>query len=60
VDLFFGTGVDDVGDGMTQLGLLKTAPIFNKHRWFWGAEFSLEDSMHFEVSEQLIRELANA
>lgn len=57
VDMFFGSDVDDVGDGMTQLGLLKMAPVFNKHRWFWGSEFSLEDSMHFEVSDELIREL---
>jgi hypothetical protein len=58
VDVFFGSDVDDTGDGMCQAGLLKMAPIFNKHRWYWGAEFSLEDSMHFEVSEQLIRELS--
>lgn len=58
VDLFFGGDVDDTGDGMCQAGLLKMAPIFNKHKWYWGAGFSLEDSMHFEVSEQLIRELS--
>ena len=58
IDVFFGGNVDDVGDGMCQAGLLKMAPIFNKHRWYWGAEFSLEDSMHFEVSEQLIGDLS--
>ena len=59
VDLYFGGNVDDTGDGMTQLGLLKMAPIFNKHRWYWGAEFSLEDSMHFELSDELVRELVH-
>jgi hypothetical protein len=58
VDVFFGSDVDDTGDGKCQAGLLKMAPIFNKHEWYWGAEFSLEDSMHFEVSDELIRKLS--
>lgn len=60
IDVFFGTNVDDVGDGLCQAGLLKMAPIFKKHRWYWGAEFSREDAMHFEVSEQLIGELTGS
>jgi hypothetical protein len=57
VDVFFGADVDDVGDGMCQAGLLKMAPVFHKNDWYWGAEFPREDSMHFEVSEQLIKKL---
>lgn len=57
IDVFFGDGVDPVNDGLTQLGLLKLQPFFNERRWFWGAEFSREDSMHFEMSRELIDDL---
>jgi len=50
---------DPRGDGRTELGLLKLVPFFNAHGFFWGGAFSgnSEDSMHFEVSEQLARRL---
>ncbi|MBS1211999.1 MAG: peptidoglycan-binding domain 1 protein [Proteobacteria bacterium] len=50
---------DPRGDGRTELGLLKLVPFFNARRFFWGGAFSgdSEDSMHFEVSEQLARSL---
>lgn len=57
VDLFFGTDVDETGNRTTQAGLLVMAPIFNARKWFWGAEFSTEDSMHFELSEERFAEL---
>lgn len=44
-------GVLNVIDDMKALPTLHAiAPIFNKHGWYWGAEFPHEDSMHFEVS----------
>ncbi|MGZ2257445.1 peptidoglycan-binding protein [Roseobacter sp. A03A-229] len=58
IDLKLEGKLDRRGDDRTQEGLLKIRPIFNKHGFFWGAAFSTEDSMHFEASDQLIREWA--
>ena len=55
VDLKIDGKLDSVNDDRVLLGLAKIAPIFNEHMWFWGAGFSREDGMHFEVSEQLLR-----
>ena len=59
IDLFFGTGVVDQGVHLTHRGMLALFPIFNKHGWYWGAEFSGDsvDSMHFELSEEAILKL---
>jgi hypothetical protein len=53
VDLKIEGELDSRGDDKVQLGLTLIAPIFNKHKWFWGAGFPTEDGMHFEVSKQL-------
>jgi len=58
IDLFFGPDVDPRGDPHTQLGILKLAPFFHAARWFWGAGFPTVDSMHFEMSDELIRDVA--
>ena len=59
VDLKLNGVLDPRGDKnrTVQVGLAQVAPIFNRHRWFWGAGFPTEDSMHFELSDQKIREL---
>lgn len=59
IDLNLNGVLDARGDKKrtTQEGLLRIAPIFNRHGWFWGAGFPIEDSMHFELSDQKIREL---
>ena len=59
VDLTLNGLLDQRGDPgrTTQRGLALIAPIFNRHRWYWGAGFPVEDSMHFELSDQKIREL---
>ncbi|HSU16551.1 M15 family metallopeptidase [Longimicrobium sp.] len=59
IDLFFGTAVVDQGVHLTHRGMLPLFPIFNKHGWYWGAEFSGDsvDSMHFELSEETILKL---
>ncbi len=55
IDLTIDGKLDVRGDSRAQRGLLRIHPIFNRHSWFWGAAFGTEDSMHFEVSDQLIR-----
>ena len=62
VDVRFGGKSDEVGDGMTEAGLLALYPYFHVRGWYWGAGFgdpdpAREDSMHFEASDQLIRRL---
>lgn len=56
IDLTINGVLDTRGDGKTQTGLLKIYKYFNKHGFFWGAAFRTEDCMHFEASDQLIRE----
>lgn len=55
IDLTLNGILDHRGDGKVQVGLTAIAPIFNRHGWFWGATFSTEDAMHFEVGDHLIR-----
>jgi len=57
IDLNLNGVLDQRGDGTVQVGLSRIAPIFNRHGWFWGAGFPTEDGMHFELSDQRIREL---
>ncbi len=59
IDLTLEGKLDKRGDSRTQKGLLEIYPIFNRHKFFWGAAFSTEDAMHFEASDQLIKEWAN-
>ena len=56
IDLTLHGRLDKRGDNRVQIGLAKIAPIFNRHGWFWGAGFRTEDGMHFEVSDEKIRE----
>jgi hypothetical protein len=55
IDLTLDGVLDRRGDGRVQIGLMRIAPIFNRHSWFWGAGFRTEDAMHFEASDELIR-----
>lgn len=61
IDLQFGPRLDNVGDGLTQLGLLQLAPFFNDELFYWGAGFqsTAEDAMHFEASDELVRRWAS-
>jgi len=54
VDLNVDGQLDTLGDGKTQLGLTILAEFFKKEGWYWGAGFSREDSMHFQVSREKI------
>lgn len=55
VDLTLKRNLDKMGDGSTQFGLVVLAEFFNDAGWYWGAGYSREDSMHFEVGEALLR-----
>lgn len=54
VDLNIDGVLDGFADGRTQLGLTILADLFQAEGWIWGAGFGREDSMHFEVSRELI------
>ncbi|MFO1434359.1 MAG: peptidoglycan-binding protein [Candidatus Competibacteraceae bacterium] len=56
IDLTLNGQLDVRGDGRVQVGLASIAPIFNRHGWFWGAGFRTEDGMHFEASDEKIRQ----
>lgn len=52
VDLNIDGRLDTLGDNRTQLGLTILADFFRTEGWVWGAGFSREDSMHFEISQK--------
>jgi len=55
IDLTIDGVLDRRGDDRVLEGLVRIAPHFNRHGWFWGAGFPTEDGMHFECGEGLIR-----
>jgi hypothetical protein len=57
IDLNLNGMLDQRGNRKVQVGLARIAPIFNRHKMYWGAGFPTEDAMHFELSDQKIREL---
>lgn len=54
LDLNIDGQLDTLGDGKTQLGLTILKDFFRDEGWIWGAAFGREDSMHFEVSRDLL------
>lgn len=58
IDLTIRGKLDPVGNGTTQFGILLLSPFFNEERFFWGAGFrgDSEDAMHFEASDELVRD----
>lgn len=60
VDLNIDGRLDTLGDGKTQLGLTILSDFFQEEGWFWGAAFSREDSMHFEVAKETIEKWRSA
>lgn len=54
VDLNIDGRLDQFADGKTQMGLTILADFFHEEGWVWGAGFGREDSMHFEVSRQML------
>lgn len=56
IDYTIDNRLDVRGDGKVQRGLLEIYKIAKRYRLFWGAEFRVEDAMHFEASRELVRE----
>jgi hypothetical protein len=56
IDIKINGKLDSRGDNKTQLGLTELYPYFEAENFYWGAAFPTEDSMHFEVSRQLMDE----
>ena len=56
IDIKLQNRLDGFGDGGTQFGLLILAELFNEEGWYWGATYNREDSMHFEVGVEKLRE----
>jgi D-alanyl-D-alanine carboxypeptidase len=56
IDIFFGARVVPQGTALTHRGVLQLAPFFNRHGWYWGAEFSGDsvDAMHFEMAAETV------
>ena len=54
IDLTLEGALDRFANGETQFGLVILAEFFNDEGWFWGAGYGREDSMHFEVGEDLV------
>lgn len=55
IDFKVGGVLDPYGDGTTQRGLIELYSVMKADGWYWGAGFRKEDSMHFEVGEQVVR-----
>ena len=58
IDIKIKGKLDKRGDGKALFGLLMLHRFFNEERFFWGAGFSgkQEDAMHFEASDELVRD----
>lgn len=56
IDVKLQGRLDGFGDGGTQFGLLLLAELFNAEGWYWGATYNREDSMHFEVGVETLRD----
>ncbi|WP_294221600.1 M15 family metallopeptidase [uncultured Shimia sp.] len=56
IDLKLEGRLDGFGDGGTQFGLILLAELFNEEGWYWGAAYNREDSMHFEVGVETLRQ----
>jgi D-alanyl-D-alanine carboxypeptidase len=59
IDLTIDGVLDTYNNDTVQYGLTLVAPIFNRHGWYWGAAFRVEDGMHFEGSKALIEQWVN-
>lgn len=60
IDVTLNGVLDTYGDDKVQYGLTLIAPLFNRHGWYWGAAFGVEDGMHFEAGRDLVGRWAGA
>ncbi|UOF77583.1 D/-alanyl-D/-alanine carboxypeptidase [Caudoviricetes sp.] len=54
IDFKLNGVLDPRGDDKVQRGLLELYAILKGDGWYWGAEFGIEDAMHFEVSAEVV------
>jgi hypothetical protein len=54
IDLTIDGELDARGDNNVQFGLELIAPFFNTAGWYWGIDFRVEDSQHFEAGSTLV------
>lgn len=55
IDFLIDGELDKHGDNKVFVGLIELYSVLKRFGWFWGAEFSKEDAMHFEVSAEVVR-----
>eukprot|EP00170_Pyropia_yezoensis_P003010 contig_12606_g3017 len=60
IDIQVAGRTDAMGDDAVYAGLAALYPHFEAEGWYWGAGFRREDAMHFEVSDERVREWAAA
>lgn len=58
LDIVIDRADDPRASRQVQNALLDVAQVFQKHGFFWGIAFRIQDAMHFEASEQLVRQWA--
>lgn len=56
IDFTLDGQLDVRGDRMVMAGLIRLYRVMKRFGWFWGAEFSVEDAMHFEVGSAVVRD----
>lgn len=54
-----GKGHTD-GSDEVMAAVLEIAPLFNRHGFYWGLDFGLQDALHFEASDELMRQWAGS
>lgn len=60
LDINIDGDLDELADGRTQIGLTILADFFKAEGWIWGAGFTREDSMHFEISKEKLQDWRRA
>lgn len=58
IDLKISGQLVPLGGPFVQAGTLALYPYFHKEGWYWGAAWARPDSMHWEISDQLMHEWA--
>jgi len=54
IDVKLSGVLDRRGDNLVQQGMIDLYHYFRNELWYWGAEYNVEDAMHFSVSRELL------
>ncbi len=60
IDFTVGGSIDPYNNGKIRRGMIDVIEVFNEFGWYSGAYFRREDSMHIEVSANLLEKWAAA